>query len=133
MRVKSLKIKQIAAWSLEVRNLLSEGPEPGLQQPEQTVGNAGIVPAWFHRTRRKDMTKWLKVVAYATLALVCSVAVVQAQEQTGSIEGVVHDKDGKALPGVTIEATGPAGTLVAVTDANGRYRLPRVPLGSYVI
>jgi hypothetical protein len=79
------------------------------------------------------MTKWLKVVAYATLALVCSVAVVQAQEQTGSIEGVVHDKDGKALPGVTIEATGPAGTLVAVTDANGRYRLPRVPLGSYVI
>jgi hypothetical protein len=58
---------------------------------------------------------------------------VGAQEQTGAIQGAVTDKEGKALPGVTLEATGPAGTLVAVTDANGAYRLPRVPVGNYVV
>lgn len=79
------------------------------------------------------MTKWTKVVALSTLALFCTVAAVSAQEQTGAIEGVVTDTEGKALPGVNIEAKGPAGTLVAVTDANGKYRLPRVMTGSYVI
>ncbi|HLF55977.1 MAG TPA: carboxypeptidase regulatory-like domain-containing protein [Thermoanaerobaculia bacterium] len=79
------------------------------------------------------MTRWMKVVALSTLALLCTVAVVEAQEQTGAIEGTVTDKDGKALPGVTIEATGSAGTLVTTTDANGRYRLPRVTAGSYVV
>src|SRR5262245_2890426 len=68
------------------------------------------------------------------LALLLSLpAAAAAQEQRGSIEGIVRDSSGAVLPGVTIEARSPsmAGVQTTVTDANGLYRFPALPPGRY--
>ena len=57
-----------------------------------------------------------------------------AQEQRGTLEGVVRDAQGGVLPGATIEATAPTGvTLNTVTDAQGVYRFPSLPPGNYSV
>jgi carboxypeptidase family protein/TonB-dependent receptor-like protein len=56
---------------------------------------------------------------------------VAAQEQRGSIEGVIKDSSGAVLPGVTVEAKSPAGTFTSVTDAQGIYRFPSLAPGQY--
>ena len=71
---------------------------------------------------------------FVALALsVASVPALVAQETTGAIEGVVRDAGGAVLPGVTVEATGPSGTVVAVTDERGEYRFPRLSPGRYTM
>jgi hypothetical protein len=70
------------------------------------------------------------LVAFAALAVLVGGAAF-AQEQTGAMEGTVTDKDGAALPGVTVEATGPLGAVVAVTDINGAYRFASLRSGVY--
>ena len=64
---------------------------------------------------------------------VASAPALLAQETTGVIEGVVKDSGGAVLPGVTVEATGPSGTVVAVTNERGEYRFPRLPSGQYTV
>ncbi len=55
-----------------------------------------------------------------------------AQEQRGSIEGVVRDSSGAVLPGVTVEARTSTGVvLTSMTDAEGTYRFPSVSPGTY--
>ncbi|HEY0875044.1 MAG TPA: TonB-dependent receptor [Vicinamibacterales bacterium] len=66
------------------------------------------------------------------LAFAC-VPAAMAQETTGVIEGVVRDSAGAVLPGATVEATGPSGTVVAVTNERGEYRFPRLPSGRYTV
>ena len=57
-----------------------------------------------------------------------------AQEQRGSIEGVVKDSSGAVLPGVTVEARTNTGVvLTATTDAEGVYRFPSVAPGNYEV
>ncbi|HXW07829.1 MAG TPA: TonB-dependent receptor [Vicinamibacterales bacterium] len=56
-----------------------------------------------------------------------------AQETTGALEGVVRDAAGAVLPGVSIEVTGPVGTITTVTNDRGEYRLPRLPTGRYTV
>ncbi len=70
------------------------------------------------------------LLAFALLALPAA-----AQEQTGSITGTVKDSSGAVLPGVTVEARSPAavGVSSAVTDANGIYRFPALPPGTYEV
>jgi hypothetical protein len=69
--------------------------------------------------------------------LICVVVCVpaEAQEQRGSIEGIVRDSSGAVLPGVVIEARSPsmAGVQSTVTDAGGEYRFPALPPGRYEI
>jgi hypothetical protein len=70
------------------------------------------------------------------LALALAVAISPAafaQETTGAIEGVVRDSGGAVLPGATVEATGPSGTVVAVSNERGEYRFPRLPSGRYTV
>jgi hypothetical protein len=57
----------------------------------------------------------------------------EAQEQRGSIEGIVRDASGGVLPGVAIEARSPsmAGVQSTVTDTGGQYRFPALPPGRY--
>ena len=56
-----------------------------------------------------------------------------AQETTGAIVGVVNDTSGAVLPGVTVQATGPAGIVNAVSDEKGEFRFPRLPSGVYKV
>jgi len=53
---------------------------------------------------------------------------------TGSIEGTVKDASGGVLPGVTVDVSSPAlveKSRTTVTDAGGRYRFLRLPVGTY--
>lgn len=57
-----------------------------------------------------------------------------AQDQRGSIEGVVKDSSGAVLPGVSVEARTNTGVvLTSVTDASGVYRFPSLAPGVYEI
>jgi hypothetical protein len=68
----------------------------------------------------------------ALLAAVLLAWPAAAQEQRGSIEGVVKDASGAVLPGVTVELTSETGaTLTAVSDAQGVYRFPSLQPGNY--
>jgi hypothetical protein len=68
-----------------------------------------------------------------TLIVLLAGSAAAAQEQRGSIDGIVRDASGGVLPGVTIEAKNVAtgAVLTAVTDAAGRFRLPTVQTGTY--
>src|SRR5689334_7729199 len=59
----------------------------------------------------------------------------RAQEQHGSIEGVVKDASGGLLPGVTVEARSPSlvGVATAATDSRGAYRFPSLAPGIYEV
>ena len=65
-------------------------------------------------------------------ALLCA-GPAMAQEQSGSIEGVVKDASGGVLPGVTVEARSAqvVGVSTTTTDARGVYRFPALPPGRY--
>jgi len=57
-----------------------------------------------------------------------------AQEQRGSIEGIVKDTSGAVLPGVSISLTSATGAkLDAVSDAQGVYRFPSLSPGTYTV
>ena len=58
-----------------------------------------------------------------------------SQTNTGAISGVVHDDLGGVLPGATVLATHPASgfTLDRVTDADGRFFMPSLPIGSWEV
>lgn len=53
----------------------------------------------------------------------------------GSVRGAITDEQGARLPGVTVLATSPtvAGNFMAVSDAEGSYRLIGLPPGEYSI
>src|SRR6185295_7869450 len=76
--------------------------------------------------------RWVVVVCTLLIAW-ASPAI--AQEQGGSIQGVVKDASGAVLPGVTIEARSPSavGVSTAVTDNRGEFRFPALPSGIYEI
>jgi hypothetical protein len=74
------------------------------------------------------------------VALVCSLLIAWsspaiAQEQGGSIQGIVKDASGAVLPGVTVEARSPSvvGVSTTATDSRGEYRFPALPSGVYEI
>src|SRR3954470_17889474 len=57
-----------------------------------------------------------------------------AQEQRGSIEGVVKDASGAVLPGVTVEArSGGSGVLSTTSNESGGFRFPSVLPGTYEV
>ena len=72
-------------------------------------------------------------VAIALVAFALAVP-ASAQEQVGAIIGSVTDTSGAVLPGTTVEAVSAGGArLSTVTNADGEYRFPRVPPGSYTL
>ena len=70
---------------------------------------------------------------FATMLLLLLFAVPSlAQEQRGSIEGVVRDASGAVLPGSTVEAKAPTGVVLSTTaDGVGVYRFPSLAPGTY--
>src|SRR5512136_1728922 len=78
--------------------------------------------------------RWTLLTLLCVGALLCSWPAL-AQEQTGSIQGVVKDSSGGVLPGATVEArsTRVTGATTAVTDAQGVYRFPALAPGTYTV
>ena len=79
--------------------------------------------------------RWF-IAAAALVLIVAGFASLPAfAQQTGTIEGLVVDSNNAPLPGVSIEVKSAAlqGTRTTVTDANGRYKFPVVPPGSYTV
>src|SRR5215470_14388356 len=77
--------------------------------------------------------RWLGA-AVALIVLTAAVVSVPALAQTtGSIEGTLTDSSGSPLPGASVEIKSPSllGTRTAVTNADGRYRFPAIPPGTY--
>ena len=73
---------------------------------------------------------------FAVLSLVLALAAPSwAQEQRGTLEGVVRDSSGLVLPGATVEAKNDMTTVVvtSVTDEQGVFRFPSVPPGTYTV
>jgi Carboxypeptidase regulatory-like domain/TonB-dependent Receptor Plug Domain len=66
--------------------------------------------------------------------LFLSWATINAQ-QTGEIRGKVTDDNSEVLPGVTITAKSPSlqGLRTALSDRNGNFRLPLLPVGTYSV
>jgi hypothetical protein len=62
-------------------------------------------------------------------------AVAIAQETRGSIEGVIKDSTGGALPGVSVSAKQiqTNATVTSVTDSTGVYRFPSLQPGTYTV
>ena len=78
----------------------------------------------------------MRLHTFAALVAVLLLALpAAAQEQRGSILGVVKDASGAVLPGVTVEARSPSvvGVRSTVTDDQGIYRFPALPPGTYQV
>jgi hypothetical protein len=82
--------------------------------------------------------RFIPVLAAATLAACLTVLPAAARaedsppERQGSIKGLVLDADVKTpLGGVRIKVVG--SPLEAATDSEGRFEIPSVPVGSYII
>lgn len=69
------------------------------------------------------------------LALTPSLTFAQAQANTGTIEGIVTDPSGAAIPNaqVTLKNLGTNFTRIIQTDTDGRFRGLLLPLGPYQV
>ncbi|HET9706313.1 MAG TPA: TonB-dependent receptor [Vicinamibacterales bacterium] len=69
----------------------------------------------------------------AILAALCFTTLASAQQTTGTLIGKIVDEQGAVIPGATVSATNPATGFnrVAVSDAEGIYRLNALPVGDY--
>lgn len=79
------------------------------------------------------MLRQLLATVLAALLVIGGAAAHAQSAQTGTISGVVQDATGGVLPGVAVTITSVDQGFVrsTVTDANGRYVFPAVPVGLY--
>jgi len=79
------------------------------------------------------MTKTPKIIGTYVLVLLFSGPL--SAQQTGEIRGRVADDKEEALPGVAITARSPSlqGIRSALSDKNGNFRLPLLPVGTYAL
>jgi hypothetical protein len=72
---------------------------------------------------------------FKALLLVSSMAVLNAQTNMGTVTGLVTDRSGAVLPGVTVIArnTATGAEATTVTSSTGNYLVPNLPVGPYLI
>lgn len=75
------------------------------------------------------------VLALAGVLLVTSIGAFAQTAQVGQISGQIHDESGAVMPGVTVTLVSEQRgfTRDTVTDAQGKFMFPVVPLGAYTI
>jgi len=78
------------------------------------------------------MRRFMHIVPALLLVLGLS-APLSAQTQTGIVEGKVFDQQNAVLPGATVTATGPRGTVTTVTDAEGIFRFVGLQPATYTV
>jgi hypothetical protein len=79
----------------------------------------------------RQVTLMLRVFLLSLMTVVT----VFAQENTGSIQGAVKDTTGAAIAGARVTASSPAlvRPLEVISDNEGAYRFPKLPVGQYTI
>jgi outer membrane receptor protein involved in Fe transport len=82
---------------------------------------------------RLFLSKSVIVCVLAALFALSGATQARGQSATGSIEGTVVDQTGALMPGVTVTVvhTATGTTRSAVTDENGVFRIPLLPVGVY--
>src|SRR2546428_2862231 len=77
----------------------------------------------------------LKMAGCVVILLLLLAATLAAQTITGTIQGVVSDKSGAVLPGVTIRVTNLGTNQVreVLTNETGSYFVPLLPVGKYEV
>ena len=85
-------------------------------------------------------SRWKRRVALSLVAgtaLLVGAADIRlvAQGTIGTILGTVTDSSGSVIPGVTVTVrnTGTAAAQPTVTDSEGRYTIPALPVGDYEV
>ena len=73
----------------------------------------------------------LKNVLYILFTIIFYSSSFQGQNETASIMGKVHDANGIALPGITVQLNGT--TIGTATDANGKYTIENLKAGNYTL
>ena len=81
------------------------------------------------RARLKERSSWL----VAGLVFVLMACTIDAQERFGGVTGTVTDSSDAAVPGATVTVTNKeTGAMkVAVSSADGTYRVPDLEPGRY--
>src|ERR1700732_2482583 len=76
---------------------------------------------------------YVRTAVLGVLVAVCSPSMALAQKTTGDVTGTILDGTGAVLPGVTVNAvcTTTNSTRTAVSDAQGGYSLPEMPVCVY--
>lgn len=102
------------------------------------VTNSKIKGKEAYHMRQRSLVNTLKntlSLVCCTIALVIAAPLAYSQENTGSIQGVVKDQTGAAIPGAKVTATSSAlvRPLEVMTDSAGAYTFPRLPVGAYSI
>jgi hypothetical protein len=84
----------------------------------------------FHTNRSLSLLAVITAVAFGLFAFPPAAS---AQNPTGKIIGVVKDPGGAVIPGATVTATNVATQLSrqSVTDSEGNFEIPLVPIGNY--
>ena len=74
-----------------------------------------------------------RLLALLLLVILASTSLAAAQATTGSIEGIVTDNQGLAVPGasVTVRNVDTNVSRSVVTGADGGYRFLNMPVGNY--
>jgi hypothetical protein len=73
------------------------------------------------------------VGVFAAGFLLMTVPMAMAQETTGGLHGSVTTEVGTPIAGAVVEASGPLGAVTSTSNAEGRYRFPRLVPGTYTI
>ena len=88
-------------------------------------------------TARLRVSNWLiRPIAVVAFLFLVAGQVSVAQTGTATINGQVTDESGAVLPGATVTTTSPAlqvPQVTTVSDAEGRYRLTPLPIGTYTV
>ncbi len=73
--------------------------------------------------------------AFVAALLALTMGTAFAQQQTGEIFGKATDGSGAVLPGATVTISGPSllQPRVATTSETGSYRVPELPIGTYMV
>ena len=81
------------------------------------------------------MTRIIRLLPIAAILLLSAPFPAHAQVVGATLTGTVHDPSGATVSGatVTIRQTETGGKRVLVTDAEGRFFAPSIPVGPYTV
>ena len=121
------------AWRLIQTGLAREGFDPGSVDGDPGPRTRAALADW-QRMQETDATGYLDAESMRTLREAGRTA--ELLLPASQFNGVVTDVTGGIIPGVTVEAAGPAlieGSRFAETDDAGRYLLGDLPPGVYTV